>query len=106
MSIKVEQQLFESFKQFSELYRATVEKTGKQSYEFRPETLQTLHTGQMPTYVEKEYVDEIMIKMSEDEYNRFMQNWSMYIDLMYVTRHNPIIREEFEKVLIMVKLLR
>jgi hypothetical protein len=44
--------------------------------------------------------------MSEDEYNRFMQNWSMYIDLMYVTRYNPIIREEFEKVMIMVKLMR
>jgi hypothetical protein len=79
MTTQIEQQLFENFKQFAELYRATVEKP---------------------------YTDEVAIKMSEDEYNRFMQNWSMYIDLMYVTRHNPIIREEFEKVMIMVKLLR
>lgn len=106
MSIKIEQQLFDSFKQFAELYRATVEKTGKQSYHFTPETLAVFQTGQVPTMIEKEYVDEIAIKMGEDEYNRFMQNWGMYIDLMYVCRHNPIIREEFEKVLIMVRLLR
>jgi hypothetical protein len=106
MSIKIEQQLFENFKQFAELYRATVEKTGKRSFQFTPETLAVFHTGQVPHMIEKEYTDEICIKMSEDEYNRFMQNWSMYIDLMYVTRYNPIIREEFEKVMIMVKLMR
>jgi len=106
MSIKIEQQLFDSFKQFAELYRATVEKTGKRSFQFTPETLQVFQSGQVPTMIEKEYTDEIAIKMSEDEYNRFIQNWSMYIDLMYVCRHNPIIREEFEKVMIMVKLMR
>jgi hypothetical protein len=79
MTIKIEQQLFENFKQFADLYRATVE---------------------------KQYTDEVAIKMSEDEYNRFMENWRMYIDLMYVTRYNPIIRQEFEKVLIMVQLMR
>jgi hypothetical protein len=79
MTTQIEQQLFENFKQFAELYRATVEKP---------------------------YTDEVVIKMSEDEYNRFMENWSMYIDLMYVTRYNPIIRQEFEKVMIMVKLMR
>ncbi len=79
MTTQIEQQLFENFKQFAELYRATVEKP---------------------------YTDEVAIKMSEDEYNRFMENWSMYIDLMYVTKYNPIIREEFEKVMIMVKLIR
>jgi hypothetical protein len=79
MTIKIEQQLFENFKQFAELYRATVEKP---------------------------YTDEVAIKMSEDEYNRFMENWSMYIDLMYVTKYNPIIRQEFEKVMIMVQLMR
>ena len=106
MSIKIEQQLFDSFKQFAELYRATVEKTGKRSFQFTPETLAVFQTGQVPHMIEKEYTDEICIKMSEDEYNRFMQNWGMYIDLMYVTRHNPIIREEFEKVMILVKLMR
>ena len=106
MSIKIEQQLFDSFKQFAELYRATVEKTGKRSFQFTPETLQVFQSGQVPTIIEKEYTDEICIKMSEDEYNRFMQNWGMYIDLMYVTRHNPIIREEFEKVMILVNLMR
>lgn len=106
MTKQIEQQLFESFKQFAELYRAKVEKTGQKQYHFTPETLAIFHTGQVPTMIEKQYVDEIAIKMSEDEYNRFMQNWRMYIDLMYVCRHNPIIREEFEKVMIMVKLLR
>jgi hypothetical protein len=79
MTIKIEQELFDSFKQFAELYRATVQKTS---------------------------MDEVTIKMSEDEYQRFIENWSMYIDMMYVTRHNPIIRQEFEKVMIMVNLLR
>lgn len=104
MSIKIEQQLFDSFKQFAELYRATVEKTGKKHMIMSMPTLSNM--SNVPDIIEKQYQDEIAIKMSEDEYTRFIQNWGMYIDLMYVCRHNPIIREEFEKVMIMVRLLK
>ena len=71
-------QLHESFKQFSDLYKCTVEHNTK----------------------------EVSIKMTVDEYERFLQNWANYIDIMYVTKYNPIVRDEFEKVIILTNLMR
>jgi len=97
-----EQELFETFKKFSDLYRSKVEYTG--------ETLRTLDPFKLPmdpshpiTYKETE---EIAIKMPRDEYERFLANWSNYIDLMYVANHNPMIREEFHKIHMLVQLLK
>jgi hypothetical protein len=97
-----EQQLFETFKKFSDLYRSKVELTG--------ETLRKLDPFALPmdpshpiTYKETE---EIAIKMPRDEYERFLTSWSNYIDLMYVANHNPMIREEFHKIHMLAQLLR
>jgi hypothetical protein len=96
------QEYIEAFKQFSDIYRSKVELTGETLRKVDPFKL-PMHPDQPITYTE---VNEIAIKMPQDEYERFLQNWKQYIDLMYVTSHNPIIREEFEKVLIMVNLMK
>lgn len=100
--LKQEQELFETFKKFSDLYHSKVELTG--------ETLRKLDPFKLPmdpshpiTYKESE---EIAIKMPRDEYERFLIGWSNYIDLMYVANHNPMIREEFHKIHMLVQLLK
>jgi hypothetical protein len=97
-----EQYLFENFKKFSELYRSKVEISGEKIRRLEPFAL-PMDPSHPITYKE---MDEIVIKMPEDEYNRFMKNWSNYIDLMYVSNHNPMIREEFHKLHMLVQLLR
>ena len=99
---KHEQELFESFKKFSDLYRSKVELTG--------ETLRKLEPFGLPispldpiTYKETQ---EIAIKMPKDEYERFLLNWRQYLDLMYVAKYNPMINEELNKIHMLVQLLK
>jgi len=99
---KQEEQLFETFKKFSDLYRSKVEFTGETIRKLDPFSV-PMHPGQPITYQEME---EVSIKMPFDEYERFLVNWSNYIDLMYVANHNPMIREEFHKIHILAQLLR
>jgi hypothetical protein len=95
-------QMFESFKKFSTIYHSKVELTG--------ETVRKLDLFDLPidptqpiTYKETQ---EVCIKMPLDEYERFLLNWGNYIDLMYVSNENKMIREEFQKLHILVQLLR
>lgn len=102
MTNQQEKQLFESSKKFSDLYRSKVEYTG--------EKLRRLDEFDLPispldkiTYTE---IDEIAIKMPRDEYERFLQNWHQYLDLMYVAKYNQMIGEEYNKLLMLISLLR
>jgi hypothetical protein len=59
----------------------------------------------MPTGpIEKVLQDEVAIYMMETEYERFMTDWSNYIDLLYMVKNNPIIAHEFHKLLMLVNL--
>jgi hypothetical protein len=102
MNNKQEEQLFEAFKKFSDIYRSKVELTGQTLRKLEPFSL-PMHPGHPITYKETE---EIAIKMPRDEYERFLDNWSNYIDLMYVSKNNTMVREEFHRLHMLVQLLR
>ena len=102
MTNQHEQQLFEAFKKFSDLYRSKVEYTG--------EKLRRLEEFDLPinpldkiSYTE---IDEIAIKMPKDEYERFLQTWSQYLNLMYVSKYNQMVNEELNKIHMLVQLLK
>jgi hypothetical protein len=97
-----EKELFESFKKFSDLYRSKVELTGETLRKLEPFSL-PIDPGQSISYKETK---EISIKMPIDEYERFLQNWHQYLDLMYVAKYNPMISEEFHKLHMLVQLLK
>lgn len=97
-----EKQLFESFKKFSDLYRGKVEYTGEKIRKLKPFAL-PMDPSHPIDYTE---MDEIAIKMPRDEFERFLQNWSNYIDLMYVAKHNQMIGEEYHKLQMLVQLLK
>lgn len=102
-----EEQEFEAFKKFSEMYFAHIEKTGKKYETFHPSITHLLHSGIMPTEpIVKTLQDEIAIYMMEPEYDRFMHDWSQYIDVLYMVKNNPIVKAEFEKLVIMIELLK
>lgn len=102
MTNQHEQQLLEAFKKFSDLYRSKVEYTG--------EKLRRLEQFDLPinpldkiNYTE---IDEVAIKMPKDEYERFLQNWSQYLNLMYVSKYNQMVNEELNKIHMLVQLLK
>lgn len=96
------QQMFENFKKFSDIYQSKVELTGEKLRKLEPFSL-PIDPSQSITYKETQ---EIAIKMPLDEYERFLLNWGQYIDLMYVSQTNPMIREEFYKLVMLVQLLK
>jgi hypothetical protein len=102
MTNQHEQQLLEAFKKFSDLYRSKVEFTG--------EKLRRLEQFDLPinpldkiNYTE---IDEVAIKMPKDEYERFLQNWNQYLNLMYVSKYNQMVNEELNKIHMLVQLLK
>jgi len=97
-----EKQMFEAFKKFSDLYNSKVEYTGEVLRKVGPINLSKDPLAPI-TYTESK---EIAIKMPLDEYERFLVNWSTYIDLMYVAKYNPMLGEEFQKLQMLVQLLK
>jgi hypothetical protein len=96
------QQLTETFKQFSDTYRSKMEFTG--------ETIRKIDNLRVPldprepiTYTE---TNEISIKMPQDEFEKFLKAYGQYMDLVYIARHNTMIREELHKILMLVELLK
>jgi hypothetical protein len=44
--------------------------------------------------------------MPQDEFERFLKAYGQYMDLVYIARHNTMIREELHKILMLVELLK
>ena len=102
MTNQNEQQIFEAFKKFKDLYRSKVELTGEKLQIVNEFDL-SARPSERISYRE---VDEIAIKMPKDEYERFLQNWNQYIDLMYVAKYNNMVGEEYNKLLMLISLLK
>ena len=92
----------EAFHKFSYIYRSKVEYTGEMLRKVNPMQL-PMNPHHPITYTD---VREIAIKMPEDEYEKFMRGWANYIDLMVVAKDNPMIHEQFEKLHMLVQLLK
>ena len=99
---ELQKQMFESFKKFSHIYQSKVEFTGEKLRKLEPFTL-PIDPNQSIKYKETQ---EVSIKMPQDEFERFMLNWRQYIDIMYVSQDNPMIREDFHKFIMLVQLLK
>ena len=97
-----EKQLFETFKKFSDLYRGKVEYTGDKVRRINPFAL-PMDPSHPIEYTE---IEEVAIKMPKDEFERFLQNWNQYIDLMYVAKYNTMIGEEYHKLQMLIQLLK
>lgn len=98
----LQKQMFESFKKFSDIYQSKVELTGEKIRKVSPFDL-PIDPSQSIIYKE---TNEVSIKMPQDEYERFLLNWGQYIDIMYVSQDNKMIREEFHKLHMLVQLLK
>lgn len=46
----------------------------------------------------------ITIRMPETEYERFCVNWNTYMDLMLTAMSDPIVREQYHQLLMLVAL--
>lgn len=97
-----QQEIIESFKKFSDLYRSKVELSGEKLRKINNFKL-PLDPSEPITYTE---TNEISIKMPQDEFERFLQNWKQYLDVMHVAHYNPLIREELHKIHMLAQLLK
>ena len=96
------EQLNQSLKQFKDLYRSKVELTGEKLQIVNEFDL-SARPSERISYRE---IDEVAIKMPRDEYERFLQNWSQYLNIMYVSKYNQMINEEMNKIHMLVQLLK
>lgn len=90
---------------FCELYKCNIAPTGELIYrapERRPFFIPL--TKQEQTELPNER--EIAIKMPESEYNRFMHNWNLYMDIMQVSMNNPHVKDQFETLAVMASMLK
>lgn len=106
MTNEQEKLLYENFKKFTNLYNSTVTHTEEKVYKLSPIGYNINHPIPMEDRIDRDCEDIISIKMPESEYKRFMSHWGNYIDIMRMCKENPIILAEFEKVVIMVNLLK
>jgi len=97
-----DEQLNQSLKQFKDLYRSKVELTGEKLRIVRDFDLMARPLDR----IGYDTVDEVAIKMPRDEYERFLQNWSKYLDLIYVSKYNQMVNEELNKIHMLVQLLK
>ena len=90
-------------KQFDMLYQCNIESFKQLVH--KPIDPLNYNDMNSPISSHQEVVEFVNIKMSMDEYERFNCNWGQYLTLMYVAQHNPRIKEEYHKLLMMVNLL-
>lgn len=91
---------------FAFMYKAKIEPTGKNcaklnalqgvSYSMNPNSMHELEFTSEP---------EIGISMSQSEFEKFMNGYENYIDMMYAMK-DPIARDMFEKLLMYIKLTK
>ena len=106
MTTEQENKLYENFKKFTILYNSTITYTDEKVYRLSPLTYNLNHPIPVEDMIEKDCEDVINIKMPKSEYTRFMSHWANYIDIMRMCKDNPLILTEFEKVVIMVNLMK
>lgn len=89
---------------FAFMYKAKIEPTGKNcakldvlqgmSYSMQPQSMMDLEFTSEP---------EIGITMSTSDFNKFMNGYENYIDLMYAIK-DPIVHDMFSKLMMYIKL--
>lgn len=106
MTTEQENKLYENFKKFTTLYNSTITYTDEKVYRLSPMSYNLNHPISEIDRIDNDVEDVINIKMPKSEYTRFMSHWGNYIDIMRMCKDNPLILAEFEKVVIMVNLMK
>ena len=103
MTTQQERDLYESFKKFTNLYSCNIHFTGEKLYKIRDHDYLTLNPDEV---IKHPCEEEIAVKFPQSEYEKFLHNWANYIDILYTMEKHPIIKEEFQKLIMLVQLLK
>lgn len=91
---------------FEALYQCRIESTGNKLYRLKP----FVYNPTLPFYEGHSDIasseDEIAIKMPHSEYQKFMSNWNQYMRVLQTAADNPLIREQYHQLLMLVELYR
>lgn len=93
-----------SEKRFTETYDADVVNTGKKIARYTPVSYMTMRL--MSAHVDipnTTSVPILSIEIPQDQYERFIDDYQNYLDIMDQLR-DPIFRQEFYKLLVLAKL--
>jgi len=93
---------------FEDIYVVRVTKTGRKLYRTDPNNfvvpkIQQIDLIEVHKTME---VDEISMNMPEPEYEKFMQDYHHYMDILFASEQHPIIKDQLEKLIMMVQLLK
>lgn len=90
---------------FEALYQCRIEPTGEIIY--KAPDVRVPHTPL--TLMEKILMEkerEIAIRMPESEYNKFLQNWNQYMDIMLTINKHPHLRDEYHRLLVVINMMK
>lgn len=93
---------------FKLLYNCRIEDTGQKLHKVPNTSFPMMPPHHLPPEIVVQYPSEpiVAIKMPYSEYERFLQNWNQYMDVMQVSMNNPMVREEYHRLLMLVNLLK
>ena len=87
------------------LYTCSIGLTGQKVYK-----TPTLRNNLIPLTMEEKLLypveNEVAIKMPESEYHRFVENWNNYLTIMQVAAYNPMIKEQYQQLLILANMYK
>lgn len=84
------------------IYRARIEITNEKCYKYNPITVPAGPNVSMQ-HIEMGHERIIAIKLPESEYNKLLEGFGTYMDMIYGIE-NPIVRDMFEKLLMYIQL--
>lgn len=90
---------------FTLIYRCKIKDTGEKVYKI-PSVAYPLLPIDPAQVVTHESQPIIAIEMPYEEYERFRNHWETHLDIIKEAKENPIIREQYEKLLILIQLYK
>ena len=88
------------------MFNAVIEQTGQRRY--LKEDLQLCNRmsyGElMPQNAAVRMENEIAVKMGEGDYQKFMDSYGRYLELVYAMERDPTVKDMFEKMIVYLRL--
>lgn len=93
---------------FRLIYKSKIEDTGEKIYRVPSTAYPLIPPQNIPPEIIATHESEpvIAIKMPYTEYQQFCNHWDLHMDIIKEAKENPIVREQYEKLIMLVRLYK
>jgi len=91
--------------QFQEIYACGIMKTGEKLYKIN--VPMTPEQQSDPNFIRSHpSEDEIVIRMPESQYLKFVDNWNAYFDMVKLAEEHPEFKDQFHRLVAFASILK